>query len=146
MSLEARRPIGHSPLGYADPMHPIAIIAAALAGLVHAYFFLLESVWFMRPEVFRRFGLKSVADASVARSWAFNQGFYNLFLAIGVLVGITLVATGETAPGRAIIFFACGSMVAAGGVLVARNPAYVRAALTQAGPPAVAILSAWALT
>lgn len=127
-------------------MHPIALVAAALAGLVHAYFFLLESVWFMRPAVFRRFGLRSAADASIAQSWAFNQGFYNLFLAIGVLVGLTLLATGETAPGRALVFFACGSMVAAGSVLVARNPAYLRAALIQAVAPAVAILSALVLS
>ncbi len=144
MSLDALRLVRHLSLGYAGPMHPIAVLAASIAGLIHLYFFLLESVWFMRPEVFRRFGMKSEADASVARSWAFNQGFYNLFLAIGVLVGITLIASGETAPGRAIIFFACGSMVAAGGVLVARNPAYLRAALIQAVPPAIAILSAWA--
>ena len=75
-------------------MHPIAIVAALIAMAIHAYFFLLESVWFMRPVVWSRFGLKSVEHAAIVRSFAFNQGFYNLFLAIGVLVGLSLIATG----------------------------------------------------
>lgn len=124
-------------------MHPIAIVAALIAIAIHAYFFLLESVWFMRPAVWSRFGLKSVEHAVIVRSFAFNQGFYNLFLAIGVLVGLALIATGELAPGRAIVLFACSSMVAAGAVLVGHNRAFVRAALIQVVPPAIAVLVTW---
>ena len=88
-----------------------------------------------RPEVGRR-------GPHRRRSWAFNQGFYNLFLAIGVLVGIALIATGETDAGRGIILFACGSMAAAGIVLVQHNRRFLRAALIQSVPPAVAIVVA----
>lgn len=124
-------------------MHPMAVAAALVAAAIHAYFFILESIWFMRPRVWSRFGLKSSEDASVVRSFAYNQGFYNLFLAIGILAGLWLVAVGEMAPGRAILLFACGSMVAAGTVLVAHNAAFLRAGLIQAAPPAVAIALVW---
>lgn len=63
------------------PMHPIVIGGAVIAALVHAWFFVLESLWFMRPRVFRRFGLASESDARIVRSFAYNQGFCNLFLA-----------------------------------------------------------------
>jgi putative membrane protein len=122
-------------------MHPIAIAAAVVAGLVHAWFFVLESLWFMRPTVWRRFGLTSEADAAVVRSFAYNQGFYNLFLAVGVAIGLALVATGDPVAGRAITLFACGSMIAAGVVLVLHNPSFLRAAGIQVVPPLVAVLA-----
>ena len=122
-------------------MHVIAIAAAAVAALIHVYFFVLESLWFMRPAVWGRFGIDSDADARVARSFAYNQGFYNLFLAVGVAIGFVLVAAGDAASGRAITLFACGSMVAAGVVLVAHNRSFLRAAAIQAVPPLVAILA-----
>ena len=124
------------------PGMPIVAIAAAIvAALVHVWFFVLESVRFMRPEVWRRFGLASEADARVVRSFAFNQGFYNLFLAVGVAIGIGLAGLGNVDAGRAIVAFACGSMVAAGVVLVAHNPTFLRAAAVQAVPPVVALIA-----
>ena len=122
-------------------MHPIAIAAAVVAALVHAWFFMLESLWFMRPTVWRRFGLASEADAAVVRSFAYNQGFYNLFLAVGVAIGLALVATGDLVAGRAITLFACGSMIAAAVVLVLHNPSFLRAAAIQVVPPLVAVIA-----
>ncbi|TAK01484.1 MAG: DUF1304 domain-containing protein [Chloroflexota bacterium] len=121
-------------------MHPIAAAAAVIAALIHAGFFLLESVWFLRPRVFARFGLASLEQARIVRSFAFNQGFYNLFLAVGVGLGLGLVATGSTEAGRAIVLFACGSMVAAGAVLVLHNARFLRAAAIQVVPALVAVL------
>jgi putative membrane protein len=123
------------------PMHPIAIAAAVVAALVHAWFFVLESLWFMRPAVFRRFGLSSEADAAVVRSFAYNQGFYNLFLGAGVAIGLALVAIGDPVAGRAITLFACGSMIAAGVVLVLHSPSFLRAAAIQVVPPLAAVLA-----
>ena len=122
-------------------MHPLAVAAAVLAALIHAWFFVLESVWFMRESVWRRFGLTSEADARIVRSFAYNQGFYNLFLAVGVAIGLALVATGDPATGRPLVLFACGSMIAAGLVLVLHNPAFLRAAAIQVVPPLVAVLA-----
>ena len=120
---------------------PVAIVAALLAGAIHAWFFVLESVLFMRPTVFRRFGLTTEADAQIVRSFAYNQGFYNLFLTAGVVIGLALVATGDIASGRVLVLFACGSMIAAGVVLVLHNPRFARAAAIQVVPPLVAVLA-----
>jgi putative membrane protein len=119
----------------------LAVIAAVLAALLHAWFFVLESVQFMRPAFWRRFGLATDAEARTVRSFAFNQGFYNLFLTAGVAIGLGLVAAGQVDAGRAVAAFACGSMVAAGVVLVAHNPAYLQAAAVQAVPPLVALVA-----
>ena len=120
-------------------MHPIAVVAAVLAALIHAWFFVLESVWFLRESVWRRFGISSDADARIVRSWAYNQGFYNLFLAVGVAIGMALTSAGNPAAGRAIVLFACGSMIAASVVLVTHSPQLLRAGLIQGLPPLVAI-------
>ena len=122
-------------------MGPIGIGAAIVAATIHAWFFALESVLFLRPTVFRRFGIATEADARIVRSFAFNQGFYNLFLTTGVAIGIALAAAGDAAGGRAVVLFACGSMIAAGVVLVLHNPRFARAATIQVVPPLVAVLA-----
>ena len=119
----------------------IGLVAALVAALIHVWFFVLESLWFMRPAVFRRFGLESEADARVVRSFAYNQGFYNLFLGAGVAIGIALVALRDATSGGAIILFASGSMVAAGIVLYLHNPRFARAAAIQGVPPLIAIVA-----
>lgn len=122
-------------------MHTIAIAAAVVAALVHAWFFVLESLWFMRPSVWRRFGIDSDDEARIVRSFAYNQGFYNLFLAAGIAIALALVAAGDPVSGRAIALFACGSMVAAGVVLFLYDRRFLRAAAIQVVPPLVAILA-----
>jgi putative membrane protein len=128
------------------PMHPIAVVAAILGAAIHGWFFVMESLWFMRPNVWSRFGIENADDAATVRSFAFNQGFYNLFLAAGVAIGLVLVATGNAAAGRAIVLFACGSMVAAGSVLYLYNSSFLRAAAIQVVPPLVAIVTAFFLS
>jgi putative membrane protein len=122
-------------------MHVLAIAAAAVAGLIHVYFFAMESLWFMRPAIYGRFGLESHDEAAVVKSWAYNQGFYNLFLAAGVAIGIALAGAGYVDAGRAVTLFACGSMIAAGVVLYTTNRRFLRAAAIQAVPPILAVLA-----
>jgi putative membrane protein len=121
-------------------VHPIAVAAAILAALIHSWFFVMESVWFMQPAIYRRFGLASDAEARLVRGFAFNQGFYNLFLAIGVAIGLALVLSGRVDAGRTLVLFACGSMVAAGAVLVLHDARFLRAGALQVVPPLLAIL------
>jgi putative membrane protein len=118
----------------------LASAAALVAAAFHVLFFFLESVAFTRPTVAARFGLTSPEQVAAVRPMAFNQGFYNLFLAIGVVVGLGLVAAGSVEAGRAIVLFACASMVGAGIVLLATSPRFARSAAIQALPPAVAIV------
>ena len=120
-------------------MQSIAILAAALAALIHLWIFAMESLWFLRPTVWSRFGLQSQEDARVVRSFAYNQGFYNLFLAVGVIAGLALLTTRDFEAARVLVLFACGSMVAAGVVLFLHDRRFLRAAAVQAGPPLVAI-------
>ncbi len=116
----------------------LAELVAAVAGLIHVWIFVLESLWFDRPRVWARFGLKSADEAKVVRGFAYNQGFYNLFLAVGVGMGLALMVLardpGLVAAGRGVAIFACGSMAAAGIVLVASDPRFARAAALQIVP------------
>ncbi len=72
-------------------------MCAVLAGLVHVYIFFLESVAWTSPRVRRVFGIASESEAQATRTLAFNQGFYNLFLAIGAILGVVLVLAGNGA-------------------------------------------------
>jgi putative membrane protein len=119
----------------------IAQVAALIAALLHVGFFLMESVLFGRPTVWARFGLKSAQEADVVRPMAFNQGFYNLFLAVGILAGLAMVAAANAEAGRAIVLFACACMVGAGVVLVATNRRFLAAGAMQALPPLVTIVA-----
>ena len=126
-------------------MHVLAVLLALVAAGIHAWFFVLESLWFLRRAVYRRFGLDSEEQARIVRSFAYNQGFYNLFLAAGATGGVALALSGNPGAGLPVLLFACGSMVAAGVVLVTHNRAFARAAAIQILPPLMAILAAVAL-
>jgi putative membrane protein len=119
----------------------IAIVAASLAALLHIYIFIAESVLWTRPATWRRFGIRSQAEADTIRPMALNQGFYNLFLAIGILVGLFLLPHPALhAPGVMLIFFSTASMLAASLVLVISNPKLARAALLQGFFPLIAVV------
>ncbi len=76
---------------------------------------------------------------------AYNQGFYNLFLALGIVVGLVLVTNGSVEAGRAVVVFACACMVLAGVVLITTSRAMLRAALLQLVVPLLAIIATLAL-
>jgi putative membrane protein len=119
----------------------VSQLAALVTALIHVQIFVMESVLWTRPAVHRRFGVRSEAEAATTRPLMINQGFYNLFLAVGILVGLALVHTGPESAGRAIVIFCCASIVGAALVLLASNRALARAALVQGVPPAVALLA-----
>lgn len=114
-------------------------VLAAVAAAVHGYVFALESLLWQGDRARRIFGL-SAEDAATTAPLAFNQGFYNLFLAVEVVVGLVLVAGGALAAGATAVLIGTGSMVAAGIVLLASDRSKARAALVQAVLPAVAIV------
>lgn len=118
----------------------IGAVLAGIAALVHVLIFVLESITWSVPRTWRRFGVTSQADADVTRPMAFNQGFYNLFLAIGAAVGIVLLATPAAQAGFAVTVFAVGSMSAAALVLVLSSPKLARAAATQGTVPVLALV------
>ena len=104
------------------------IVAAAL---VHLVLFAMESMLWSSPKVWRRFGLSSQRDADTVRPMAYNQGFYNLFLAGGAVVGLVLYWTTLRQVGFALVFFCGICMVLASLVLLTTDRRYRGAALLQ---------------
>jgi putative membrane protein len=122
-------------------MLTIMWVAAALAGLIHVLFFCMESLWWTKPAVYRRFR-STEAQALVTKSLAFNQGFYNLFLAAGVLAGLALIATDHRGAGMVLAGWSGASMLGAAVVLAASAPQMMRGALIQGLPPLVFLAGA----
>ncbi|MDG4766154.1 DUF1304 domain-containing protein [Solwaraspora sp. WMMD406] len=115
------------------------LVFAGVAALIHVYIFYLESVVWTAPRTRAVFGVRSEQDALTTRVLAFNQGFYNLFLAVAVGLGIVVTVAGGTAVGATLVFTGAGSMVAASLVLVVSRPAMVRAALIQGLVPLLGV-------
>lgn len=113
---------------------------ALLPALIHIYIFVLESLMWGKARTNKVFGVKD-AEAQIIKPFAFNQGFYNLFLAIAVFLGLHL-RTGEltAAAGSVLIIYGLASMIAAGLILVLSTPRLWRAALIQILPAAVGII------
>lgn len=119
----------------------VGVVLATVAALLHVLFFVLESVLFRRPAGRRLFGVRAEHDSPPLRLFAFNQGVYNLALAIVVLVGIgLLVADTASVAGRTLVIAGCSVMVVAGIALALTAPRrMLGAALVQALPPLLAI-------
>lgn len=116
-----------------------ALVFAALAALLHVYIFVMESLTWTSPRTRATFGTTE-AEAETTKLLAFNQGFYNLFLAVVTGVGIIAVALGHTGIGASLVFAGVGSMAAAAAVLIASDRDKARAAATQGTLPAIAIV------
>ncbi len=117
----------------------IGLVFAGLAALIHGYIFVLESVRWTNPRTWRIFGIASQADADTLKPMAYNQGFYNLFLAIGIVVGMLLLPPGRPA-GLALIFMGTASMVLAALVLISTGRSNARPAAIQGLLPLLAIV------
>ncbi|MEU7960878.1 DUF1304 domain-containing protein [Micromonospora humida] len=116
------------------------LVLAGIAGLIHVYIFYLESVVWTSARARAVFGT-SREEAEVTRQLAFNQGFYNLFLAVAIVVGIVAYAVGAHAVGATLVFVGAGSMIAAGLVLLVSAPSKASAALKQLVPPLLAVVA-----
>ena len=116
-----------------------ALVFAALAALLHVYIFVIESLTWTSERTRATFGT-TPAEAETTKLLAFNQGFYNLFLAVVTGAGIIAVALGHTGIGASLVFAGVGSMAAAAVVLIASDREKARAAATQGTLPAIAIV------
>ena len=126
-------------------MNTVLVIAGSvfvfLAAAIHLYIFVMESVLWSKPAVWKRFGLKTQEQADIMKPMAFNQGFYNVFLAIGAGTGLVLLGTvGLTQAGIAIAVFSCACMVLAAIVLVTSSPKLARPAAIQGVAPLLGIV------
>jgi putative membrane protein len=116
-------------------------LAAIIAGLVHVVIFCMESLLWTTPQVRARFR-QSPEQADATRLFAFNQGFYNLFLALGTLGGLALVLIGRSRVGWTLVYWNCLFMLGAAIVLAGSAPAMRRGAVIQGAAPLVFLVLA----
>ncbi|MCV7074331.1 DUF1304 domain-containing protein [Mycobacterium szulgai] len=116
-----------------------ALVFAALAALLHVYIFVMESLTWTSARTRATFGT-TPEEAETTKLLAFNQGFYNLFLAIVTGAGIVAVATAHQGVGAALLLAGVGSMSAAAVVLLVSARDKARAAITQGTFPAIAVV------
>lgn len=121
-------------------MTVVAWVFAVVAGVFHLAAFVMESILFDRPFVQRAL-VRDAGRSAGVRLWAFNQGFYNLALAVGVIVGVVAWAADQDTVGKTLVAFGCAAMTLAGIVLFASDRRLWRGALGQAVPPAIAIVA-----
>ncbi|MET4702681.1 DUF1304 domain-containing protein [Frigoribacterium sp. UYMn621] len=117
----------------------IGAIFVSIAALLHVYIFTLESVNWTKPATWRIFGIRSQADADTIKPMAFNQGFYNLFLAVEVGLGVAVLAV-SLPVAITLIVVGAGSMVLAALVLLLSSKTTRRSALIQGVPPFIGLL------
>ena len=119
----------------------VGLVLAAAAAAFHVFIFALESLRWTEPETRKIFGVATEADAITMKQLAFNQGFYNLFLALATLLGIGLVIVGSPTVGLTLVFAGTGMMLAAALVLVLADRTKLRAATMQGTLPLLAVIA-----
>lgn len=118
----------------------VGLVLAVAAALLHVVIFWLESVAWTSDRARAVFGT-SPEEAQATRQLAFNQGFYNLFLAVVTLVGVVLTAAGQRGPGLALVLAGTGSMLAAAVVLLVSSPDKRGAAVRQGVLPLLSVVA-----
>ena len=118
-------------------MFTLFVILAAIAAAVHVVAFGLEAILFPQRSTYRRFGVRTDEEMRTLRTVMVNQGFYNLFLAIGFIAGIFLAGSGRCA----LAYFCCLFATGCGLVLVLTKREMWRPALLQSAPPLLAAIA-----
>jgi putative membrane protein len=118
----------------------IALVFGLVAGVVHVGFWLMESLWWRQSRIWKRFGVASQEHADIMAFGMLNQGYYNLFLGIGAIVGAILVIT-DIAGRTTLLGYCALFMLGAAVVLFAARRSMLRAALIQGVPPAIALVA-----
>lgn len=113
-------------------------ICAGLAIFFHFYAFIVESIMFMKPKNYLTFGARNEEQAKAMKVLAFNQGFYNLFLAIIMGIGLALFQEIKTVEiGAGFLMSSAFCMAGAGAVLFLSKPSAWYISIAQSLPPAI---------
>lgn len=113
---------------------------AGVAAAIHVYIFVMESLTWTSDRTRATFGT-SPQEAAATREMAFNQGFYNLFLAVLAALGAVLAVAGVTTVGITLMLAGTGCMLAAATVLLLSSPAHRGAAVKQGTLPLLAVIT-----
>jgi putative membrane protein len=119
-------------------MVAVAVAFGLAAGGLHIGFWVMESLLWRQPRIWKRFGARSQEDADTMAFGMLNQGYYNLFLGLGAVVGAILLAV-DTDGSIVLLAYSCLFMLGAAVVLAVARPSMLRAALIQGAPPAIAL-------
>lgn len=115
----------------------LGMIAAFLAAALHVFIFYIESfAWTTRA--LSVFGMDR-ESAEATKEMAFNQGFYNLFLAIEAFVGIAVYFLASPTVGLTLALFGVGSMLAAALLLFVTSSNKRSAAIKHGFLPLIAV-------
>lgn len=115
------------------------LVLAIAAALIHVLIFKMESISWTSEKTLATFNM-SPGQAANTKEMAFNQGFYNLFLAIEIFLGVIIYYAASHAAGLSLMFFGTGSMLAAAALLFITSPDKRLAALKQGTTPLLAII------
>ncbi len=117
----------------------VGMIAAFLAAALHVFIFYIESfAWTTRA--LSVFGMDR-ESAEATKEMAFNQGFYNFFLAIEAFAGIAIYYLASRPVGLTLALFGIGSMLAAALLLFVTSPDKRSAAIKQGFLPLLAVVT-----
>jgi putative membrane protein len=125
---------------------------ALLTAAIHVVAFVWEALLIERPAVHQGVFATPTADVPAVRLWAFGVGFYNLFIACGLVAGVAAWAAGEEVVGRTLVVYLCLFTFLSGIVLfvadrrgLSRPPGKegVLGAIGEGGPPLVALVAAF---
>ncbi|QKT08704.1 DUF1304 domain-containing protein [Gordonia sp. X0973] len=116
------------------------LVVALLAAALHVFIFYLESLAWTSKRARAVFGTTE-QQAEDTRELAYNQGFYNLFLAVMVVVGALVIGLSDhRGVGLALVLAGTGAMLAAALVLGLSSPAHRGAAVKQGALPLIAVI------
>ena len=121
-------------------MLTLGSILALAAAALHVVIFRLESLAWGGTQAQKVFGEQSPHEVAATRELAFNQGFYNLFLALAVFIGLIVFGAGSAAVGLTLVFVGAGSMLAAALVLALSSRELLASALKQGTLPLLGVL------
>lgn len=129
-------------------MIPLVYLFTIFTIVFHFVAFLWESIFWMKPVVYENIvanmyspdGISLLEHATILESLFFNQGFYNLFIALGAIAGLVLFKKGNAVVGKTLISFTNLFALGAGLILALSSSAYMSAAL-QGGPALLALVA-----
>lgn len=128
-------------------MNLFTVVFAIITVLVHILVFVFESLLWLNPLVHERALSKLNAptevgfyeQAQILDVLFFNQGFYNLFVALGGITGLVLYRIGRQREGMALVCNMCLFAFGASVVLASTSVAYIGSGV-QGLPPLLALL------
>jgi len=119
---------------------------ATITAIFHILFFIAESVLWLEPYIYQNIlanpdptiGIDLIEQARLMETVFFNQGFYNLFLALGLITGIILAKKDYVDQGFTLIIF-CSLFAFGAGVVLAFSAGAFLGAAVQAVPPMIVL-------